>query len=412
MSGNSLNKEEKILNNEKGIESEKLIVKINPKVDIAFKSLFINNKKMMINFLNNIFDSEIIIDDLEYKNIEIVPVLATNAIINNTDDENSEDSENTTNETKIGKLGRMDTLLAIKNKNFKRKRKFEEIQNQGIFMTAKTNHNKLVNIEIQFNKTGHMFKRSLYYSSGIIFHSLPQGRSYGEIPDVIMINLLNYNLFKDMNKRHWHFELKERETNKGEGFEDLLNIHFFELQKYMNIAQEELENKFTWFFFLNDPNNEYFRNKETPAIFKKAREKLLTLKGDNNFYQIYLQREKDYYDVVAAREEGEAVGEARGEARGEAKGLIKGRVEGKENKALEVAVNMILDKFKEDIIEQYSGLSEAKINILKEFLNEPNCQIDVLKSKLNLKIDEKEILEIIENCKVKYEEREMKKRKA
>ncbi|ORX80517.1 hypothetical protein BCR32DRAFT_245579 [Anaeromyces robustus] len=205
---------------------------------------------MMMNFLNNIFDSEIIIDDLEYKNIEIVPVLATNAIVNNTDNESSENSEDTTNKNKIGKLGKMDTLLAIQNKNFKRKRKFEEIKNhQSILMTAKTNHNKLVNIEIQFNKTGHMSKRSLYYSSGIILHSLPQGRSYGEIPDVIMINLLNYNLFKNMNKHHWHFELKERETNEGEGFKDLLNIHFFELQKYMNSDQEELENKFTCFFF-------------------------------------------------------------------------------------------------------------------------------------------------------------------
>ncbi|ORX78370.1 hypothetical protein BCR32DRAFT_282354 [Anaeromyces robustus] len=183
-----------------------------------------------------------------------------------------------------------------------------------------------------------------------------------------------------MNKRHWHFELKERETNKGEGFENLLNIHFFELQKYMNIEQEELENKFTWFFFLNDPNNKYFRNKETPTIFKEAREKLLTLKGDKNFYQVYLQREKDYYDVIAAREEGEAEGEIKGE--------------------IKIAVKMILDKFKEDMIEKYTGLSEAKINILKEFLNEPNYQIDVLKSKLNLKLDENEILEIIENCKI------------
>ncbi|ORX78369.1 hypothetical protein BCR32DRAFT_247230 [Anaeromyces robustus] len=145
-------------------------------------------------------------------------------------------------------------------------------------------------------------------------------------------------------------------------------------------------------FFLNDPNNKYFRNKETPAIFKEAREKLLTLKEDDNFYQVYLQREKDLYDVIAAREEGEA--------------------EGEENKAFEVAVKMILDKFKEDMIEKYTGLSEAKINILKEFLNEPNYQIDVLKSQLNLKIDEKKILEIIENCKVNYEDRKMKKRKA
>ncbi|ORX78371.1 hypothetical protein BCR32DRAFT_295102 [Anaeromyces robustus] len=140
------------------MESEKLIVEINPKVDIAFKGLFINNKKMMIDFLNNIFDSEIIIDDLEYKNIKM---LATNATVNNTDDENSEDSENTTNKNKIGKLGKMDTLLTIQNKNFKRERKFDLLKNhQSILMTAKTNHNKLVNIEILFNKTGHMFKRS------------------------------------------------------------------------------------------------------------------------------------------------------------------------------------------------------------------------------------------------------------
>jgi len=49
---------------------------------------------------------------------------------------------------------------------------------------------------------------------------------------LIMINLLNYNLFEDLDKRHWIYTLREIETNRSDDIENLLNIHFIELRKF------------------------------------------------------------------------------------------------------------------------------------------------------------------------------------
>ncbi|ORX63629.1 hypothetical protein BCR32DRAFT_330810 [Anaeromyces robustus] len=121
-----------------------------------------------------------------------------------------------------------------------------------IVMVTETENHELINIEIQFYNTCNMFKRSLFYASGIIFHSLPSSEKYEEIPNAILINILNYNLFKDpkdMKQRHWIFEIAERNTKKGKGFEDLINFHFIELPKFEDESNEIMKKQFPWILF-------------------------------------------------------------------------------------------------------------------------------------------------------------------
>ncbi|ORX87854.1 hypothetical protein BCR32DRAFT_324216, partial [Anaeromyces robustus] len=167
-------------------------------------------------------------------------------------------------------------------------------------MVTETENHELINIEIQFHKTGNMFKRSLFYASGIIFHSLPSGEKYDDIPNVILINILNYNLFtdpEDMEQRHWIFEISERNTKKGKGFEDLINFHFIELPKFEDESNEIMVKQFPWILFLLDPNNSYFRTKETPTCFLKARETLYELSKDKYIRENYKQITKQWSDI-------------------------------------------------------------------------------------------------------------------
>jgi len=437
MCESNLNKNDKSNINDKLnvriLNSERENIKISPKIDIAFKTLFRNEKKLMINFLNEIFDFKVL--DIEFGNKEIIPVEAQNATINNENNKISkkakaDDTNDNKNKNVNEKLGKMYTLSEVKKENFKNvfvKGKFYDIsygQNKDFILTALTDKNKLIKIEIQVNRTGHIFKRSLRYSSGIHFPSLPKGMSYDIIPDVIMINLLDSDLFENNNeKRHWIFEFKERETNKGEGFEHMINIHFIELKKYENLNKKDLKNKYKWIFFLNNPNDDYFRNEETPEIFKEAREKLLTLSKNKKFLALCQQREKDLLDLISTRDEAKAEGIAEARAKGrtesKAKGLVKGRAEGeakgiaagKEFKNFEIAINLIKNNVNKDTIERCTGFSKTKIDIIKNFIEAPNDKIEDLKLQLNLNIDLNHLIKIFENCNINIYDREIKKRK-
>ncbi|OUM59864.1 hypothetical protein PIROE2DRAFT_14496 [Piromyces sp. E2] len=188
----------------------------------------------------------------------------------------------------------------------------DDSYNRALFLEAKTEKHKHINIEIQYNKIGHMFKRSLYYTSGIIFNSLLNGSTYKEISNVIMINILNYNLFNDDKKSHWAFELREKETNRGED----------------------------------------------------ARRKLLRLSKDKFFFSAYEQRKKDWSDIVSTKEENRE------------EGVAEGRAEGMLINSIQSSIKMIIDNLDINYIVKYNYLSMAEVEIIKEFISNPHYRIE------------------------------------
>ncbi|ORX64908.1 hypothetical protein BCR32DRAFT_330476, partial [Anaeromyces robustus] len=164
-------------------------------------------------------------------------------------------------------------------------------------MVTETENHEFIIIEIQFPKTGNMFKRSLFHASGVIFHSLSSREKYEEIPNVILINILNNNLFtdaEDMDQRHWIFEVAERNTKKEKGFKDLIKFHFIELSKFKYESNEIMKKQFPWILFLLDPNNGYFRIKKMLTCFLKARGTLYELSKDKYIRESYEQLSKQW----------------------------------------------------------------------------------------------------------------------
>ncbi|OUM59863.1 hypothetical protein PIROE2DRAFT_14495, partial [Piromyces sp. E2] len=82
MSGNELNESIILIEKRKRkvFELEYVDV-IDPKYDIAFKRLFLNEKELMTHFLNSVLNLQDKIEDVEFMDIEIVPVIAQNSII-------------------------------------------------------------------------------------------------------------------------------------------------------------------------------------------------------------------------------------------------------------------------------------------------------------------------------------------
>ncbi|ORX87851.1 hypothetical protein BCR32DRAFT_263905 [Anaeromyces robustus] len=368
-------------------------IDLDPRYDFVFKSLFgVNkNKDIMIDFLNNILNLENKIIYIRFINPELTPVTADNALINtsknkkqtrkrkNQNEKNSENDENV-----IGKSVRMDVLveslrqlnLETKDNETKSKSSYNfRYHDKEIVMVTETENHELINIEIQFSNTGNMFKRSLFYASGIIFHSLPKGEKYDDIPNVILINILNYNLFKDpedMEQRHWIFEISERNTKKGKGFEDLINFHFIELPKFKDESNEIMVEQFPWILFLLDPNNSYFRTKETPTCFLKARGTLYELSKDKYIRESYKQLSKHWSDIKSAAYNGFKDGKK------------KGKEEGQKLESIKIVLKSILKNYSIDEIIDLTGHSKKDINYLKTLIDNKEYNIDELKSKFNI----------------------------
>ncbi|ORX63404.1 hypothetical protein BCR32DRAFT_307705 [Anaeromyces robustus] len=110
-------------------------------------------------------------------------------------------------------------------------------RDKEIVMVTEIENHEFIIIEIQFPKTGNMFKRSLFHASGVIFHSLSSRKKYEEIPNIL---------------------------------------------------------------FLLDPNNDYFRTEKTPTYFLKARETLYELSKDKYIRESYKQITKQWPDIKSA----------------------------------------------------------------------------------------------------------------
>jgi len=139
-----------------------------------------------------------------------------------------------------------------------------------------------------------------------------------------MINLLCYDVYESKNKYHWTYGLIERELKKEDKFCKMLNFHFIELKKFETQineknVDEESKNKLIqsnpWLYFIKNPNDKYFRNNETPNIFKEAREKLLSLQVNPEFYVDYVKREMEFIDTISGFKHYGELREKRGEKR-------------------------------------------------------------------------------------------------
>jgi len=125
---------------------------------------------------------------------------------------------------------------------------------------------------------------------------------------------------------------------------------------------------------------------------------------------LYEKQSLEWYDNIMME------GEKKGEIKGEKKGMIKGEKIG-EKKGMKkgsirfqigLAINMIKKNEAMDKINEFTKLSENEINIITNFINDPNYQISDLE--LNFNLDENDLVDICENNNLAGEERKIKKR--
>jgi len=123
-----------------------------PKSDILFKMLFTRRIELLKSFLSAALSMpETSIRKLTVVNPEIVPQIPS------------------------GKFCRLDINLEVDE--------------------------KAIDVEIQIDDEKNYRERSLYYWSDLFINALGKGQDYGNLPQTILINILDFNLFENIIMR-------------------------------------------------------------------------------------------------------------------------------------------------------------------------------------------------------------------
>jgi len=223
---------------------------------------------------------------------------------------------------------------------------------------AKTDDNTEVNIEVQLRDEYNMDKRSLFHWSRLFGKSLEESQNYSELPNVITINILRFNFFKEKSaakKYHSVFRLYEDETKVK--LTDALEMHFIEMRKFMKLKDRDIANNsmHRWLTFLNQSTNE--------QIVKEIADMDKAISQANKKYE-YVMSDKEALHYAQMRERA-IIGYNSDIAEAEKKGEARGRNAEK----IETVREMLLDNEPMNRIIKYSKLSEKEILDIKKKYN-------------------------------------------
>ena len=199
---------------------------------------------------------------------------------------------------------------------------------------------KEIDLEIQVIPVSFYARRVLYYLAKIYTMQIHKGDTFDMLKKCISINILDY-AFLPVKKMHTKYQLIENET--GHKLTDILELHFFELEKLregINITDKD-DPAMDWMKFIGAKTKgemEMIANKSD--LMRDAFEYLQEMSKDKNKRMAYESRQAWIMDQRTrekiAREEGK-------------KGIKEGIKEGEKEGVRKIVIGMIkkgwIDKF-------------------------------------------------------------------
>jgi len=165
-----------------------------------------------------------------------------------------------------------------------------------------TNIGEIINIEIQLKNEYNIIERCVYYGSKLISSQLVQGTNYNTLKKSIVICILNYSIFTDEVAIHNRFLLKNSKSEKV--LTNLLELHYLELSKLINIDEHKNKPWYPWMLFLTNQNSEVLQMaKRSIPELEKALALLEELSTDKELQNIYEQKLKADLDRNSALEQ-------------------------------------------------------------------------------------------------------------
>jgi predicted transposase/invertase (TIGR01784 family) len=163
-----------------------------------------------------------------------------------------------------------------------------------------------VNVEVQLRNQYNMDKRSLFYWGREFVKSLKAGDDYREVPDVIAINIIDYDFLPTKNY-HTCFHLRE-DREPEIILTNSLEIHFINMVKYRKLKKKiggSLVNDplIRWLAWFNEssPPELLAEVKRMDSSIQLADERLVYLSGDEDAIRAYEMRFKAMCDLISMR---------------------------------------------------------------------------------------------------------------
>jgi len=204
-----------------------------------------------------------------------------------------------------------------------------------------------VNIEVQVRNQYNMDRRSLFYWSREYAESLEAGQDYRKLPDVIAINIVDFD-YPPVRNFHTRFHLRE-DSDRDIILTGALEIHFINMVQYRRQAKKGGMNDTLdrWLVWLNQksPPELIAEVVKMDSAIQAANERMVYVTGDKEAIRAYEMRQMALSDYTStmnyAREEG----------------IAKGRQKGRQESVLEIARKMKNAGKPLSEIKEFTGLS-------------------------------------------------------
>ena len=232
----------------------------------------------------------------------------------------------------LGKTGegRFTSVKIIENKSFSPKAVGDKssILDVRALLQGKTK----VNIEVQVRNQNNMDRRSLFYWSKEYAESLEAGQDYRELPDVIAINIVDFD-YLPVRNFHTRFHLRE-DSDRDIILTNALEIHFINMVQYRKRGRKEiLDNPLCrWLAWLDasSPPGLIAEVVKMDSAIETANERMVYVTGDKEAIRAYEMRLMGLSDYTSsmnyAREEGHRKGHEEGRQEGHEEGRNEERL--------------------------------------------------------------------------------------
>ncbi len=276
-------------------------------VDYAFKKFFVDHPDLLVDFLNAVF--------MEYDHLTIASLEILNPQLPG-----------------------------------------ESVEDKGAILDilAEDDRGNRINIEMQAGSDGKFASRTAFYAFRLYVQGLDKGDPHSRIPPVYSVNLLDFNMFPNLDYHSCYRLLNMKDCTIDMGAE--VEFHFIELKKLQKAIDEMVDPLETWSAFIRYSSSLTEEDMaklaaKNPAL-KEAGNALNVLSKDSLARLEYDKRVANKYFYERSLIERYAEGEQ------------KGKAEGEHQRSLEIARQMKSRGFPVTDIVEMTGLSAEEVEQL------------------------------------------------
>jgi len=223
-----------------------------------------------------------------------------------------------------------------------------------------------VNIEVQLRNEHNIDRRSLFYWSRMYSESIEQGHDYKDLPNVIAINIVNFD-FPPGGNYHNSFHLRE-DTHPDLVLTSALEIHFINMVKWRKLKEKDIKNNtlhrwLTW-FDSGSPLEQITEVIGMDSSIMSAEAKKAYFSQDKDERDLYFRRLMATMDYNSGMNGARQEGLEEGRKAGRKEGHQQGREEGQEMATINIARNALAKGLAPELVQEITDLDLESIKQL------------------------------------------------